>query len=147
MTKKKTTTKKVTKQPKLTRGKAFNLDVRTPAQAETLITQLQMLKVSGGWVLMQQILEGNMAHLERVIITKVDPETGMKLSEAALDELRSKHAVFGELVGKPDELIEKFRKQSGGFIPAYDPYHVSVKQMLTDTKAAVEEESVGTLKS
>jgi hypothetical protein len=147
--KKKPTTKTAkgsqTKQKALPRGKAFNLDIRTKEQGETLIAHLQLLKVAGGWMLMKQILEGNMAALERAIITKADPQTGTKLTEAQVDELRSKHAVFGEVVGKPDQLIELFRQQSGGFVPSYDPYHTDIKKMLRDDKEEAAEESAGVL--
>lgn len=145
-TKKAQPKKKVTAKAKpLARGKGFNLDIRTKEQGETLIAHLTQLKLSGGWALMKQILEGNMAALERAIITKTDPQTGTKLTEAQADELRSKHAVFGEVVGKPDQLIELFRKQSGGFVPSYDPYHTDIKAMLRDSKEEAAEESAGVL--
>ncbi len=146
-TKKKTTKKAVKKvaAPKSVKHKAFNLDVKTKEQADTLIAHLTQLKLGAGWALMKQILEGNMAVLERAIITRIDPQTGTKLSEAQLDEMRSKHAVFGEVVEKPDQLIELFRKQSGGFVPAYDPYHTDIKQMLRGDKEEAAEESAGVL--
>lgn len=141
--KKKAAAKKVVA-PKNVKHKTFNLDVKTKEQGETLIAHLNQMKLSEGWRLMKQILEGNMAVLERAIITKIDPQTGTKLSEAALDELRGKLAVFGEVVEKPDQLIEMFRKQSGGFVPAYDPYHTDIKQMLRGDTVE-EAESAGVL--
>lgn len=137
--------KAAVKEKSVTRGQKFNLDVRTKEDAETLCAHLERLKVEGGWVLLVQILKGNMEALERGIITKSDPQTGSKLSEAQVDELRSKHAVFGEVVGKPDQLIEMFRKQSGGLLPAYDPYHTDIKEMLRGDKEAAEERSAHVL--
>lgn len=118
------------KKERVIKHKGFNLDIKTREQADTLIAHLTNMKLSAGWVLLKQILEGNMAVLERAIITKADPQTGMKLKEVELDELRSKHAVFGEVMEKPDQLIAVFRKQSGSPIPAYDPYHTDIKAML-----------------
>ena len=132
-------------QPALKRGKAFNLNIKTPEQALTLISELTAFKLSGGWKLMVQILEGNMANLERAIITKMDAWTGTKLSEVQLDELRAKHAVFAELLAKPDDLIELFQKQSGGLVPIYDPYHTDIKAMLRGETAAKMGDGAGSL--
>lgn len=131
----------------LKRGKAFNLNIKTPEQAVTLIAELTNFKLSGGWKLMVQILEGNMANLERAIITKMDAWTGTKLSEAQLDELRAKHAVFAELIAKPDDLIELFKKQSGGSVPIYDPYHTDIKAMLRGETAEKMGDGSGSLTS
>lgn len=150
-TTKKTAAKKGTKAKKqapsknIRRGKTFNLDIKNPEQAVVLVAELENLKFSGGWKLLVQILEGNMAALERAIITRIDPSTGTKLSEAELDELRAKHAVFAELVEKPDDLIELFRKQSGGLVPAYDPYHTDIKAMLRGETAQKQGDSSGSL--
>lgn len=146
-TSKKTAPKKKKVQPALKRGKAFNLNIKTPEQALTLIAELENFKRSGGWMLMVQILEGNMANLERAIITKMDAWTGTKLSEVQLDELRAKHAVFGELIAKPDDLIELFKKQSGGTVPIYDPYHTDIKAMLRGETAEKMGDGSGSLTS
>jgi len=128
------------------RSKVFNLNIKTPEQAVVLVAELTSLKFSGGWKLLTQILEGNMAQLERSIITKLDAWNGTKLSEVHLDELRAKHAVFAELLAKPDDLIELFQKKSGGFVPIYDPYHSDINKMLRgETREEVAETSAGTL--
>jgi len=129
MTKKKTTTKKTTKKEVFTKHTVFDLEIKNDAQAEELTGHLANLKVTSGWLILKQIIEGNMALLERAIVLKKDPETNAPITEAQVDELRFKRNYLEELAGKPDELIAKFKKQRGIEIPTYDPYATNAKQM------------------
>lgn len=144
--KKKTVTKakKVTV-PKRIRSKKFSLNVRTQEDAMTLIGHMEQLKVSAGWAIIAKLLEDSMAVMERTIITKIDPETMLKLSEPQLDELRSRHMIFDEVLKKPDSLIFTFRKSTPMHMPVYDPYHTDYKQMSKETKEHVLEDSPSTL--
>lgn len=144
--KKKTVTKakKVTV-PKRVRSKKFSLDVRTQEDAMTLIGHMEQLKVSAGWAIIAKLLEDSMAIMERTIITKIDPETMLKLSEDQLDELRSRHMIFDEVLKKPDSLIFTFRKSTPMHMPIYDPYHTDYKQMTKEKKEHVLEDSPSTL--
>lgn len=117
----------------------FDLAVKTEEQARELVTHLKNMKATAGWQLMVQILEGNMATLEQMIITKQHPETGGFFSEVQLDEMRSKRNYLAELVGKPDELIKRFEENKSPQMPEYDPYHTDARQI------GKESESVGTL--
>lgn len=133
MTTKKTTTKKTVKKvPAFKPHKIFDLNIKTQAQANELIAHLEIMKNTAGWLILKQILEGNMAVLERSIVLKKDPVTGEKLTDVQCDELRYKHGYLEELVGKPDELINMFKKSGGIVVPTYDPYATDAKQLRGD---------------
>lgn len=121
MAKKKTTKKKITK--KVTE---FDLDIKSKEQAAELVACMMQLQVSSGWLLLKQIMLGNVAFLEAAIIDRVNPEDKSKLSEEALDEARQKRAIMLEMIGKPETLIEKFKVHSGVEIPEYDPYYTDM---------------------
>lgn len=139
--------KKITKKKvSMKKSAKFSLDIKTREDAETLTIQMMELKLSAGWAILAKMLENSMAVMERAIITKVDPETFATLSEAQLDELRGRHKVFDEVLKKPDQLIESFKKQSPMHMPTYDPYHVDYKAMMKEKKTDVQEDSPSTLK-
>lgn len=139
MPKKVTTTKKVAKKivPKpvetvvevvepvqqLDLHKAFDL---TDVSQETLSSYAFYLKEmthSAGWKLMVQVLEGNLAVLEKQIVRKKEILTNRALTELEVDRLRDQHEILTELITKPSELIEQYsvpREQIGS--PSYDPY-------------------------
>lgn len=141
----KKTEQKTAKVPKKARSKAFSLRIKTQEDAETLVGHMEQLKVSAGWNIIAQLLEDSMAVMERVIITKIDPETNLKLSEEQLDELRSRHMIFDEVLKKPDSLIFTFMKSSPMHMPVYDPYHTDYKRMTKDTREHILEDSPSTL--
>lgn len=132
MTKKKATTKKTTAKTDFKPHKIFDLQIKNQAQANELIAHIEILKNTAGWLILKQILEGNMAVLERAIVVKKDPITGEKLTDSQCDELRFKHGYLEELVNKPDDLIETFKKQTGMGVPTYDPYATDPKQLRGD---------------
>lgn len=111
----------------------------------TLIGHMEQLKVSAGWAILSKLLEDSMAIMERTIITKIDPETNLRLEEKYLDELRSRHMIFDEVLKKPDSLIFTFRKSTPMHMPIYDPYHTDYKQMTKEKKEHVLEDSPSTL--
>ena len=130
MATKKKTTKKTDQSKVYKPHKPFDLDIKTDAQALEMITHLEVLKNTAGWLLMKQIMEGNMAVLERAIITK---KIGDKvLSDTEVDDLRKSHSVMEELINKPDQLIEMFKKNTVIGTPTYDPYASDAKQLQKD---------------
>lgn len=140
--------KKVIAKPKKVtraRSKAFSLDIKSEADALTLVGHMEQLKVSAGWVIIAKMLEDSMAVMERTIITKIDPSTMLKLDESQLDELRSRHMIFDEVLKKPDALIGTFRKSTPMHMPVYDPYHTDYRQMTKEKKEHVLEDSPSTL--
>lgn len=120
--KKKTTKKQEGIAPKEVGFKPFDLDISTPQKANDLIAHLEIMKATAGWLIMRQIIEGNLAVLEKAIVTKRDPETGVAIDDTACDVLRVKHGYLEELVEKPERLIGQFKKQAGMEVPTYDPY-------------------------
>lgn len=128
MATKKTTTKKTVKK-QVTMHKVFDLDVRTQAQANELIAHLEVMRATAGWLILKQIIESNMAVLERAILLKVDPVENKPITEVQADELRYKRNYLEELAEKPERLIAQFKKQTGIEVPTYDPYATDAKQM------------------
>lgn len=130
MATKKKTTKKPASNQVYKPHKPFDLDIKTEAHALEMITHLEVLKNTAGWLLMKQIMEGNMAVLERAIITK---KLGEKvLTDVEVDDLRKSHSVMEELINKPDQLIEMFKKNNVIGTPTYDPYASDPKQLQKD---------------
>lgn len=128
MANKKTTTKKKQTTPKEVGFKPFDLDIKNQSQANELIAHLEVMTATAGWHIMKQIIEGNLATLERCIVLKQDTD-GKVLDDKQCDELRMKHGYLEELKDKPKFLIEQFKKQVGFEIPTYDPYATEAKQL------------------
>lgn len=124
---KKTTTKKATK-PRKVGFKPFNLDIKNQKEANELIAHLEVMRFTQGWQILRQIIEGNLAVLERCIVTKLDVE-GKPMDDKLCDEMRMKHGYLEELMNKPETLIAQFKKQAGMEVPTYDPYATEAKQL------------------
>lgn len=127
--KKPKTKKKLTK-----RVESFDLDIKDARQAEELVAYMMQLQASAGWLLLKQIMVGNIAVLESMILDRVDPQTGKPLTEDELDKVRDKRGIMKEMIEKPQQLIEMFKKQTGQTVETYDPYAVDVRQFNKDSK-------------
>ena len=118
--------KKVTKQkkvPTLDLHQSFDLGNVTMESRKQYAHYLKELTMSAGWKLMKQILEGNLALIERTIITKYDIARGVQLDEKELDEYRVQHAQMSQLLEKPHELIRQFEGEERHQVTSdYDPY-------------------------
>ena len=110
------------------RHQSFDLDIKTPEQADELVAHMVQLQASTGWVLLKQIMLGNISVLESAIIDKIDPQTGNALTEENLDIARNKRGIMKEMVEKPQALIDLFKRQTGVPVETYDPYAVDVRQ-------------------
>ena len=111
--------------------KVFELGSITPEQADVLASHLEQMVQLPGWLLLKQVLEGNMAVIEKAIVTKIDPQTAQRMSEVEADEYRIQHAQINQLLKKPSELIQSFRgDKSEKVVESFDPY-----QQSTDKKA------------
>jgi hypothetical protein len=103
--------------------KPFDL---TDVSRETLESYTHYLKEmvnSAGWKLMCQVLEGNLALLEKQIIRKKEVLTNRALSDEEVDKLRDQHEILEELINKPQELIKKYGvAEDPTPSPSYDPY-------------------------
>lgn len=129
MATKKTKAKKSTApKPKSVGFKAFDLQIKNQSQANELIAHLEVMRATAGWLIMKQIIEGNLATLERCIVLKQD-FAGAPIDDRACDELRMKHGYLEELANKPEKLIEQFKQQVGLEVPTYDPYATEAKQL------------------
>lgn len=110
------------------RVESFDLDIKDARQAEELVAYMMQLQACAGWLLLRQIMVGNIAVLEGMILDRVDPQTGKALTDAELDKVRDKRGIMKEMIEKPQQLIEMFKKQTGKTIETYDPYAVDVRQ-------------------
>ena len=102
---------------------AFDLTDVSRETLESYAFYLKEMVNSAGWKLMCQVLEGNLALLERQIVRKKEVLTDRELSDAEVDKLRDQHEILEELVNKPHELIAKYdKKPEPSIITEYDPY-------------------------
>jgi len=103
-------------------SKAFDLTDVSAVTLEGYAFYLKEMLNSGGWKLMEQVLEGNMALLEQQIIAKRDLE-GNDLTEDGVDLLRVQHAQIVQLIRTPRDLIKKYgKKEDAKGVVEYDPY-------------------------
>lgn len=135
-TPKKTAKKTSAPKPKKVGFKAFDLQIKNQQQANELIAHMEVMRATQGWHIMKQIIEGNLAVLERCIVTKRDA-AGNVLDDKACDELRMKHGYLEELKDKPETLIAQFKKQIGLEVPTYDPYATEARQLRGEAGSEV----------
>lgn len=124
--------------------KNFDLNIQNDAQANELVGHLSMLIATSGWMLLKQIMNGNIAALEEMIIDGVD-ENNKRLSEDNLNDARKTRAIMKEMIEKPEDLIKQFKQHAGTETPTYDPYAVDVRQFNPDSN--VGQPRAGTLKT
>jgi len=127
------------------RGVKFDLNIDSQAKADELVEHMNILISTSGWLLLKQIMLGNIAILEEAIIDCKDPETGAKLTEDELGDARKTRAVMKEMVEKPEKLIEQFKRQAASQLPTYDPYAVDVRQFSESSRYG--QPRAGTLKT
>lgn len=115
-----------------TRHERFDLDVKSTDQAELLVAHMMSLKANVGWALLKQILEGNIHTLEQVILSKVSI-SGQVLSDEGVDGARARREIMIEMLNKPDQLIQEFKKKDSVQVPDYDPFATDVRQFKKPT--------------
>lgn len=123
----------------------FDLNIETQEQANELVGHLSVMIATSGWLLLKQIMNGNIARLEDIILDAKDPETGEKMTEDELSEARKTRAIMKEMIEKPESLIKQFREQVGVEMPTYDPYAVDVRQF--DANSMVGQPRASTLRT
>lgn len=103
--------------------KPFDLTDVSRETLESYTFYLKEMVNSAGWKLMVQVLEGNLALLEKQIVRKKEVLTNRELTEQEVDKLRDQHEILEELMKKPHELIEKYAvAEDPTPSPSYDPY-------------------------
>ena len=101
----------------------FDLTDVSRETLESYTFYLKELVNSAGWKLMSQVLEGNLALLERQIVSKRQVLTNKTLTDEEVDGLRDQHEILTELLQKPHELIQQYSPNSEPIpSPDYDPY-------------------------
>lgn len=127
---------KPTKKQKTVSGRSikFDLNIVNQQQADELVMHMSQLISTSGWLLLKQIMEGNIAVLEEAIIERKDPVSGEILTDPQLDDARKKRALMKEMIGKPETLMEQFKRQTGTSAPTYDPYAVDVRQFSESSR-------------
>lgn len=118
----------------------FELSDVSRETAKVYAEHLANMVLSQGWLLMEQILKGNCARIERIIITRMEPETHAKLSEAELDEYRIQLNQIERLIQHPHDLIKQYKAVEEPVTKTYDPYAAS-----TDRRELQRSEVVRTL--
>lgn len=85
----------------------FSLAFDNPNENARIVAALEALKLSAGWVFIEQILQKNIDFLGQCLI-KGTNEKGEKCSDTVLEEVRWKYGYMTELLNKPNEYIDKF---------------------------------------
>lgn len=117
--------KAVEKEPvkQLDLHKPFDLTDVSDETLQSYVSYLEQMLIHPGWKLMTQVLEGNLQVLERQIISKRQILTNNVLSDQEVDSLRDQHEILTELMEKPQELINRYKKDKDIIqSPNYDPY-------------------------
>ena len=105
------------------RGVEFDLTISTKEQSYEMMEHFTNLINTQGWLILKQIMLGNVAVLENMILERKDAETGRKLTDEELDEVRLKRNILLETVDKPESMIRKLAQaHEGVMVPSYDPY-------------------------
>lgn len=116
------------------RSVKFDLNIVNQQQANELVAHMAQLIATSGWLLLKQIMEGNIAVLEEAIIERKDPVSGEILNDAQLDDTRKKRALMKEMINKPEQLMEQFKPKTGENAPTYDPYAIDVRQFKESSR-------------
>lgn len=114
--------------PVVQRHQKFDLDIKNQKHADELVAHMLNMVNTAGWALLKQITEGNIELLELSIIEGVDSHTGEKMSEEEVDEARRRRAIMKEIIEKPQQLIDQFKRHADIEVPTYDPYAVDIRQ-------------------
>lgn len=102
---------------------AFDLTDVSRETLESYTWYLKEMVNSAGWKLMCQVLQGNLALLEKQIVRKKEILTDRPLTDEEVDSLRDQHQILEELLNKPQELITKYEKKpEPSMVTEYDPY-------------------------
>ena len=125
----------------------FDLNIENQAQANELVGHLSIMTATSGWLLLKQIMTGNISVLEDMILDKKDAISGEDLTDEEVEDARKTRSVMKEMTEMPDKLITQFnRHQSDGDdTPTYDPYAVDVRQF--NPSSSVGQPRAGALKT
>lgn len=99
-----------------------------PDQSAFQIAALATLTSSEGWALVVKIMNENIEYLEKGILTKVDPATGIALTDQEIEILRIKRSLNIDLRDFPknyqSQLIDGQAEPEN-----YDPYFKSKEEI------------------
>lgn len=70
-------------------------------EADLQVNALKSLVASAGWAIIVRILDENIAYLEKAILEKKDPASGLELTDEEVEKLRYKRGLNIELKGTP----------------------------------------------
>lgn len=118
-------------QKKETLHEKYSLEDLSPETATAYASHLEQMLALPGWQILKKMLESNLANVEQAIILKVDPESGMKITEAEVDEFRIQYAQIKQLLATPRRLIKMLsapKEETGDM--TYDPYQQSADPVV-----------------
>lgn len=112
--------------------RVYDLNIKTDKQAQELVAYMKNLKQNAGWIIVRQMLEGNMALLEQAIINK-ETLGGAPASEDEVDRMRDQRSIFEQTIEKPEDIIKTLEGSKGSKTPNYDPYATDMRQFDPDS--------------
>lgn len=101
--------------------KTEKLVIETNDKAASTIAALEQLKMTEGWKVVCQVIDGNIEALEAQILDRKDAATGRVLTEAEVDQLRDKRGYLLEVRETPDKYILHLRRTDDPG-ESFDPY-------------------------
>lgn len=105
-------------------------------EANSQIGALNSLVASAGWAMIVRILNENIAYLERAILEKKDPASGIELTDEEVEKLRYKRGLNMELKDTPQKYGRTLLEM--GEVPEnFDPYwsKEDIKKMESSLKS------------
>ena len=84
----------------------FDLDLTTKDKALQMKGYMGQLINVAGWIALVKIMEGNIAVLDKQIISKIHIEESRELTDKEVDELRYKRQYIEVLINMPKKLIK-----------------------------------------
>lgn len=101
-----------------------------------IIADLQILISTAGWQIIREVMQGNVATLNEMILNKTidgKPES-TEISDQDVDQLRYKRGFMIDLMNTPENYIEKL--QDKGIEPEeFDPYFKDAKEIIADRRS------------
>jgi len=112
------------------KSQKFDLNIENREQANELVGHLSIMTATSGWLLLKQIMNGNISALEDAILDKKDAVSGEDLNNEEVEDARRTRSVMKQMTEMPEKLIKQFNQTQDGSedVPTYDPYAVDVRQ-------------------
>ncbi len=112
-----------------------------PSEADNIIASMASLQASPGWAIVVKIINENIAYLEKAILEKIDPATGIKLSDQEVEVLRIKRSLNIDVRDTPQNYAQVIR-ETNETPHDYDPYFKTNDDIIKARNLANSEQGI-----